>query len=197
MAVQQMPTSFLLPGTRRGGTLAPVNRGGNRVALPSPDAAKLPTNRRQLTKGARTRAAFAVRTLRDPMTIAVLVAVFFVSLLSFYVAAYARVTADSFALSELKKEVEAARRVGDNLRAQVSLLSLPGAVHQGALRLGMRQAAPETLQIIATPSVVNAAFEQSEEPIAVAGPAAADRKNERSATGTRFVVAATGSAYVQ
>jgi hypothetical protein len=76
------------------------------------------------------------------MTLAVLLTTFLVSLLCIYVGAYARVTADGFVLSELRRELRRERQEGDILRAEVTALRLPSAVEKRALALGMIPAAP-------------------------------------------------------
>lgn len=74
------------------------------------------------------------------MTLAVLLGTFIVSLLCCYVYAYARVTAAGFEQSRLLRDMQKAKQEEEALKAEVSRLSLPGAVGQRAQSLGMAPA---------------------------------------------------------
>lgn len=89
---------------------------------------------------------------RSPETASVLVATFVVSLLCFYVAAYARVTAEGFELSRLKRQMRASVASEDALRAEISRLTLPGAVARRAATLKLIPGTPQALKVVSPPA---------------------------------------------
>ena len=74
---------------------------------------------------------------RSPMTAAVLVGTFLVSLLCIYVDAYARVTTAGFQLSLLRRDLRRAKQEEDALNAELGNLRMPSAVARRAQDLGM------------------------------------------------------------
>ena len=88
------------------------------------------------------RGPFVVRRVRalgwrSPETLAVLVASFVVSLAAIYVAAYARVAADTFEASKLSRESRQADEQKDALLARLSELSLASDVQKTASQMNM------------------------------------------------------------
>lgn len=74
---------------------------------------------------------------KSPEAIAVLIASFVVSLACFYVAAYARVTAEGFEKLELTKQLRAVKAERESLEADISRLTSGGHVTQKAQTLGL------------------------------------------------------------
>ncbi len=85
---------------------------------------------------------------RSPMTAAVLVGTFLVSMLCIYVYAYARVTTAGFHLSLLRRDLQRAKQEEDVLRAEIGRLSLPNAVARRAKELGMELTTPEMAVVL-------------------------------------------------
>ena len=88
------------------------------------------------------------RGWRSPMTAAVLVGTFLVSLLCCYVYAYARVTAAGIELSSVRRDLQKARQEEDALRAEISRLSLPAALEHRAQGIGMVPAPPQAAKVL-------------------------------------------------
>ena len=85
---------------------------------------------------------------RSPEALAVLVASFCVSLLCFYVSAYARVTADTVNAARFKASAEEAEEKGDKLQAELAKLSSPTTVEQTAKSLRFVPGAPPLMPMI-------------------------------------------------
>lgn len=85
---------------------------------------------------------------RSPMTAAVLVGTFLVTLLSIYVSAYARVTQAGFQLSSLRRQMLKAEQEEQVLTAEVSRLKLRGTVGQHAEAIGMTLLTPGAAQVL-------------------------------------------------
>lgn len=97
------------------------------------------------------RGARPVRMARDlswrnPMLAAVLMASFGVSLLCFYITAYARVNTQRLQLSGMRQELKMAQRREESLKAEISTNGL--SVRQRATAMGMIQAPPESVQVL-------------------------------------------------
>jgi cell division protein FtsB len=79
---------------------------------------------------------------------AVVAASFFVSLLCLYVAAYARVTAEGFEVSELRREIKASEKEAEALRAEISRMMLPETVRERAVQAGMVVGTPGSINMV-------------------------------------------------
>jgi hypothetical protein len=108
--------------------------------------ASVATAERKVVPG---RAASARRARRAaPMGMAVMAAALLVALLCVYVYAYARVTTEGFELSRLSRALRQAEQEEETLRAEISRLSLPGAVERRAQLLGMTPAPADAAQVL-------------------------------------------------
>jgi len=85
---------------------------------------------------------------RNPMLVAVLMASFCVSLVCFYITAYARVNAQRLELSSLRQDLKMAERHEESLKAEISTNGL--SVRQRATAMGMVQAPPESVEVLTT-----------------------------------------------
>lgn len=85
---------------------------------------------------------------KSPEAFAALVASFFVSLACFYVAAYARVTAEGFEKAQLAKQLRRARLERESLEADLSKLTGAERVRQRAAVLGLIPNAPATTNLL-------------------------------------------------
>ena len=85
---------------------------------------------------------------RSPMTVAVLVGTFLVSLLCVYVDAYARVTTAGFQLSVLRRDLQRAKQEEDVLRAEIGTLRMPNAIARRAQELGMELTTAEMAVVL-------------------------------------------------
>ena len=99
---------------------------------------------------------------RSPQALAVLVASFCVSLLCFYVAAYAQMTSDTVKAATLETKAQEADEEGQRLQAELSDLTLPGKVEQRAKELKLVPATPLAMTMVSpsparTPAPTNAA----------------------------------------
>jgi hypothetical protein len=110
------------------------------------------TPRRQQGKKSRRRGLW-----REPMTAAVLIGMVLVSLLCVYVYAYARVMAAGLEASRLQRDLVKAQQEEQDLRAKISVLSLPGTVERRAKSLGLEMAPPEAMQVLSTSEAAAAA----------------------------------------
>jgi hypothetical protein len=144
--------------TRRGGTIAPPRPESysSRRATTGPGARPVVVNRPAAqpvgaVESVRLRESPGPMAHRGPRTLryaqqfawksregaAVVVASFCVTLLCLYVAAYARVTAEGFEISQLRKDIKASEAESEALRAEISRLTLPDAVKVRAIQAGM------------------------------------------------------------
>jgi hypothetical protein len=108
---------------------------------------------RRAPMGRRRGGSRVVRHARDlswrsPMTVAVLVASFCVSLASLYIAAYARVTAESLEVADLQRQVAQAQQRGEGLRAQISAVTLAPRVGAEAAAMGMEPNTPASAHLL-------------------------------------------------
>jgi hypothetical protein len=112
--------------------------------------ASVATAERKVVPGRTTSARRAPRAARRgaPMGMAVMAAALLVALLCVYVYAYARVTTEGFELSRLSRALRQAEQEEETLRAEISRLSLPGAVERRAQLLGMTPAPADAAQVL-------------------------------------------------
>ncbi len=91
-------------------------------------------------RGGRVSRTVQHWTWRSPETFAVMVAAVAAGLLCFQVSLWARVTAEDFELSRIKREMQNAKAQEDGLRAEISNLVLPGPVAERAHKLNLTDA---------------------------------------------------------
>ena len=149
----QTVTVTRVPDTRQW--VAPRPLPAAAVAAPSaavkaPRPHGKPARRVVRTTRRKSRLARAVQALtwRSPMTAAVLLGTFLVTLLCGYVAAYARVTATGFELSVLRRDLRRTELEEEALRAELSRLKQPEAVARRAQAMGMVVAPPESARVL-------------------------------------------------
>jgi cell division protein FtsB len=157
---------------RRGGTIAPPRSASpdaprSTARTPARSSHPLPVSRvaaapRGAVETVRLKESPGPMAHRGPKTLrrarqfawrsretaAVIAASFLVSLLCLYVAAYARVTAEGFEISELRKEIRASEKEAEALRAEISRLMLPETVRERAVQAGMVVGTPGSLNLV-------------------------------------------------
>jgi len=89
---------------------------------------------------------------RSPMTAAILLGAFVVTVLCIYVYAYALVTISGFEQSRCKREIKTEIQQEEALRAEVSRLSLLPTVEQRARGMGMVLNAPQMAEVLLDPA---------------------------------------------
>ncbi|MDX1933578.1 MAG: hypothetical protein SFU56_13300 [Capsulimonadales bacterium] len=114
--------------------------------------AVVPANRANRVLGAKRTPAVsrpANRAVGREM-LAVLLASFIVSLLCCYVAAYARVTAEGFAIKRLHREIAEAEKRGNALQASISEHQSLERIAELARKMGLVPQTPGTVRMLAT-----------------------------------------------
>jgi cell division protein FtsL len=79
---------------------------------------------------------------------AVVVAFFGVTLMCLYLAAYARVMAEGFEISEMRKAMRVEEAKSEALRAEISRLNLPESVRERAEKLGLVSGTPSSVNLV-------------------------------------------------
>lgn len=97
-------------------------------------------------RGSRTTRAVKNLSVRSPMLAATLFASFAVSLLCFYVTAYARVNAQGQQLSRLRQDLKLAERREIELKSKISQYNL--SAPSRAQAMGLMPAAPEMVEVL-------------------------------------------------
>ncbi|MBC7808099.1 MAG: hypothetical protein H7145_18370 [Akkermansiaceae bacterium] len=148
------PPQHPTPNTRRGGNAITANPTSTITVLPHPRKSPgglrpLPDTRAPLPMGQRgSHTARAVKNLsvRSPMLAATLSASFAVSLLCFYVTAYARVNAEGQQLSRLRQDLKIAERREIELKGEISRYQLSAPTRAQAMNL--IPAPPEMVEVL-------------------------------------------------
>ena len=120
---------------------------------PEWEAASAPVRRRPMArKGLRPVRRAQELGWRSPEAAAVVVASFCVSLACFYVAAYARVTAEGYEAARVRAAMKQAAFDKEALEADISRLTLPATVQARAAQMGMVRATSQTVRMVSPPS---------------------------------------------
>lgn len=98
-------------------------------------------------RGSRTTRAVRNLSVRSPMLAATLFASFAVSLLCFYVTAYARVNAEGQQLSRLRQDLKVAERREIELKGEISRYQLSAPARAQAMN--MVPAPPDMVEVLA------------------------------------------------
>lgn len=139
-------------------TLSPPRSSGQPAVAPALpvqpgwEAAPAPVRRRPMArKGLRPVRRAQDFGWRSPEAAAVVVASFCVSLACFYVAAYARVTAEGFEAARVRAAMKQAAFDKEALQADISRLTLPATVQARAAQMGMVRATSQTVRMVTPP----------------------------------------------